>query len=244
MDVRGVVLAGGNGTRLGRLTAVTNKHLLPVAYQPMIYYPLEKLAGAGIVEVMIVSGTEHMGDFLALLGSGKEHKLNLTYRVQDRAGGIAEALGLAAHFCRDSLSVVLLGDNIFYDSLDSLVTEARKQPDCAWIVLKEVSDPSHFGVAEFDNNRLCRIVEKPQVIKSNLAVTGIYVYPPDVYDVIKTLTPSQRGELEITDVNNFYLYAGRLKYIKLAGFWTDAGTVPSLARATQLVNQYGVQIRN
>ena len=237
MSIRGVILAGGKGTRMGELTKVTNKHLLPVGPYPMVYHPLKKLTGAGLSEILLVSGTEHMGDFIELLGSGKDHRCRLTYRVQDEAGGIAQALGLAEHFCTGSRSLVLLGDNIFRDPLIALVEKANSRPDWAWIGLKEVHDPGRYGVAELDGDNVVSIVEKPKEPKSNLAVVGIYIYPPDVFNVIKTLKPSGRGELEITDVNNHYLSQGRMGYSVLEGYWTDAGTLDSLDVANELVRK-------
>ncbi len=235
MSIRGVILAGGKGTRMGELTKVTNKHLLPVGPWPMVYHPLKKLTGAGIQEVLLVSGTDHMGDFVELLGSGKDHGCRLTYRVQDEAGGIAQALGLAEHFCTGSRAVVLLGDNIFRDPLVGLLEKASGRPDWAWIGLKQVPDPGRYGVAELDGNRVTAIVEKPKEPTSDLAVVGVYIYPPDVFTVIKTLKPSGRGELEITDVNNYYLKQGRMGYSTLDGYWTDAGTLDSLDHANELV---------
>lgn len=236
MDLRGVVLAGGKGTRLGELTKVTNKHLLPVGPLPMVYYPIKKLIGCGIPDILLVSGTEHMGDFVALLGSGKDHKCRLTYRVQDEAGGIAQALGLAEGFSRDARSLVILGDNIFQDCLKAFVEESNKHPDCAFVALKQVHDPQRYGVAEMKDGKILSIEEKPAKPKSDYAVAGIYLYPPDVFEVIRTLKPSGRGELEITDVNNYYLKMGRLRYQTFQGFWTDAGTLDSLGVANQLVN--------
>ncbi len=235
MTLRGVILAGGKGTRLGELTKVTNKHLLPVGPYPMVYHPLKKLVGAGIQDILLVSGTEHMGDFVELLGSGREHKCRLTYRVQDEAGGIAQALGLAELYCRDVRSLVILGDNIFLDSLKDLVAEADKRPDHAWVMLKRVPDPQRYGVAELRDGRIVGIEEKPKKPKSDYAVSGIYLYPSDVFGFIKTLKPSARGELEITDVNRHYLQTNRLSYRELPGYWTDAGTLESLATANQLV---------
>jgi glucose-1-phosphate thymidylyltransferase len=234
---RGVILAGGKGTRLGELTKVTNKHLLPVGPFPMVYHPLKKMTGAGIKEVMLVSGTEHMGDFVELLGSGREYNCRLTYRVQDEAGGIAQALGLAELFCTDARCVVILGDNIFYDSLRQLIAEADKHPDRAWVAIKRVPDPGRYGVAELAGGRVLSIEEKPAKPKSDYAVAGIYVYPPDVFEVIKTLKPSGRGELEITDVNRHYLQQSRLGYSILEGYWTDAGTLDSLDVANELVRK-------
>lgn len=234
---RGVILAGGKGTRLGELTKVTNKHLLPVGPYPMVYHPLYKLTGAGMTDVLLVSGTEHMGDFVELFGSGKDYGCRLTYRVQDEAGGIAQALGLAELFCTNSRAVVILGDNIFEDTLVEMMADADRQPDWAWVALKEVHDPGRYGVAALDGARITDIEEKPKNPKSNWAVAGIYVYPPDVFQVIKSLKPSGRGELEITDVNNYYLKQGRLGSTKLTGYWTDAGTPESLLHANQLVNE-------
>ncbi len=236
MTLRGIVLAGGKGTRLGELTKVTNKHLLPVGPLPMVYYPLKKIVGAGVRDVLLVSGTEHMGDFVELLGSGREHRCSLTYRVQDEAGGIAQALGLAELFCRDCRSLVILGDNIFQDPLGPLLAEANAHPDWAWVALKQVPDPGRYGVAEMSGNRIVGIEEKPKKPKSDFAVAGIYLYPADVFDIVKTLRPSGRGELEITDVNRHYLEKGRLGYSTLKGYWTDAGTLESLAVANQLVH--------
>lgn len=237
MSIRGVILAGGKGTRLGELTRVTNKHLLPVGPYPMVYHPLKKLIGAGIQEVLLVSGTEHMGDFVELLGSGKDHGCRLTYRVQDEAGGIAQALSLAEHFCMSSRSCVLLGDNIFQDPLINFVEKANTRPDWAWIGLKQVHDPGRYGVAELKGEQVIGIEEKPKQPKSDLAVVGIYIYPPDVFSVVKTLRPSARGELEITDVNNYYLKQGRMGYSTLEGYWTDAGTLDSLDVANELVRK-------
>jgi glucose-1-phosphate thymidylyltransferase len=237
MTVRGVVLAGGKGTRLGELTKVTNKHLLPVGPVPMVYHPLRKLTGAGIRDILLVSGTDHMGDFVELLGSGRDHGCALTYRVQDEAGGIAQALGLAELFSRDARCAVILGDNIFHDPLGPLLAEAEKKPDWGWVVLKRVHDPKRYGVAELQGNRIVGIEEKPSQPKSDLAVAGIYIYPPDVFEIIKTLKPSARGELEITDVNRHYLEQGRLGYGMLQGYWTDAGTLESLATANMLVRE-------
>jgi glucose-1-phosphate thymidylyltransferase len=237
MDIRGIILAGGKGTRLGELTKVTNKHLLPVGEYPMVYHPLKKIAGAGIKEILLVSGTEHMGDFVELLGSGKDHGCNMTYRVQDEAGGIAQALGLAEHFSRDARMIVILGDNIFLDPLTPIVSESNQHPDFAWVALKRVPDPGRYGVAELQGNRVIGIEEKPAKPKSDCAVAGIYIYPADVFNVIRTLKPSGRGELEITDVNRHYLEQGRLGYTMLQGYWTDAGTFDSLLHANELVRE-------
>jgi glucose-1-phosphate thymidylyltransferase len=232
---RGIVLAGGKGTRLGELTKVTNKHLLPVGPSPMVCHPLRKLIGVGIREILLVSGTEHMGDFVELLGSGRELQCSLTYRVQDEAGGIAQALGLAELFSHGCRSLVILGDNIFGDALATFKREAEARPHDAWIALKEVPDPARYGVAELRDGQIVGIEEKPKQPKSHWAVAGIYAYPPDVFEVIKTLKPSWRNELEITDVNRWYLDQGRLGYTMLQDYWTDAGTLESLALANQLV---------
>jgi glucose-1-phosphate thymidylyltransferase len=237
MTIRGIILAGGKGTRLGDLTRITNKHLLPVGPYPMVYHPLKKLVGGGIREIMLVSGTEHMGDFVELLGSGREHGCSLTYRVQDEAGGIAQALGLAELFCQGARCAVILGDNIFHDPLGPVLREANKLPNHAWVTIKHVCDPWRYGVPELDGDRIVGIEEKPEKAKSHFAVAGIYVYPPDVFDVIRTLKPSRRGELEITDVNRHYLAQGRLGHSTLTGFWTDAGTPDSLALANHLVRE-------
>jgi glucose-1-phosphate thymidylyltransferase len=237
MTLRGVILAGGKGTRLGELTKVTNKHLLPVGPYPMVYHPLKKMVGAGIRDILLVSGTEHMGDFVELLGSGREYQCNLTYRVQDEAGGIAQALGLAELFAHNVRSLVILGDNIFHDSLHEMVAQADKKPNHAWVMLKQVHDPQRYGVAEMKGDAIIGIEEKPKKPKSDYAVAGIYLYPPDVFEVIKTLKPSARGELEITDVNRHYLEQGRLSHRVLPGYWTDAGTLESLAVANRLVQE-------
>ena len=237
MGMRGIVLAGGKGSRLGELTKVTNKHLLPVGSVPMVYHPLRKIVGAGVRDVLLVSGTEHMGDFVELLGSGKDHHCALTYRVQDEAGGIAQALGLAETYCAGNRCLVILGDNIFHAPVTLMLAEADRHPDWAWVGLKQVPDPGRYGVAELDGSRVVRIEEKPKWPKSDYAVIGVYIYPADVFDVIKTLKPSGRGELEITDVNSYYLKAGRLGSSILHGYWTDAGTLDSLAFANQLVRQ-------
>lgn len=235
--LRGIVLAGGKGTRLGELTKVTNKHLLPVGPWPMVYHPLKKLTGAGIKDILLVSGTEHMGDFVELLGSGKDYDCRLTYKVQDEAGGIAQALGLAELFATNSRSVVILGDNIFGAPLNPMLNEANKHPDWAWIALKQVPDPGRYGVAEMKGNQVIGIEEKPKKPKSDFAVAGIYIYPADVFNVIKTLKPSARNELEITDVNRYFLEAGRMGASFLDDYWTDAGTPESLLHANQLVNE-------
>lgn len=233
--MKGVILAGGTGSRLYPLTKVTNKHLLPVAGKPMIYHPIEKLTEAGIEEILIVTGVEHMGDVVNLLGSGKAFRCRFTYKVQDEAGGIAQALGLAEHFAQGSKIVAILGDNIFGDKLSNFTSKFDKQSGGAMIILKEVNDPQRFGVAEIKGDKIVSIVEKPKTPKTNLAVTGIYMYDAEVFFMIKKLKPSDRGELEITDVNNEYLRRGQLTYEKFESFWTDAGTFETLELATLLV---------
>lgn len=233
--MKGIVLAGGTGSRLMPLTKVTNKHLLPVGRKPMIYYPVEKLTRAGIVEILIVTGVEHMGDVVGLLGSGKDFGAKFTYKVQDEAGGIAQALGLAENFSGGSPMAVILGDNMFQDSLSDEVATFAQQGRGARVLLKEVPDPHRFGVAEIEGGKIVRIVEKPKQPKSRYAVTGIYFYDGGVFDIIRTLKPSERGELEITDVNNAYLAAGTLSHGYLRGWWSDAGTFESLAHVQELL---------
>lgn len=232
-DWRGVVLAGGKGTRLGQLTRVVNKHLLPVGPYPMIYYPIRKLVLAQITDILLVSSPEHLGDFVKLLGSGRDLGCKLTYRAQDEPGGIAQALGLAGRFCDGSPCMVMLGDNILQNDVMAGTTPA----DMANIYLKEVTDPRGYGVAEVVDRRVVSIEEKPAKPKSNYAVVGAYQYPPDVFEVIRTMKPSARGELEITDVNRHYLKQGRLMYDVLGGYWTDAGTPETYAEANRLVNE-------
>ena len=230
--MKGIVLAGGTGSRLYPLTKVTNKHLLPVGNKPMIYYPIEKLIGAGIEEILIVTGTEHMGDVVNLLGSGKEFGCRFTYKVQDEAGGIAQALGLAENFTGSDPMTVILGDNIFESDLKDAVQNYSGSG--AQILIKEVEDPERFGVAEMEGDRVIGIEEKPKKAKSNYAVTGIYMFDSNVYDLIKNLKPSGRGELEITDVNNHYISEGNMKFSILKGWWTDAGTPESYVVANNL----------
>jgi glucose-1-phosphate thymidylyltransferase len=235
--MKGIILAGGTGSRLYPLTKVTNKHLLPVGRLPMIYHPIQKLTAAGISEILIVTGVEHMGDIVTLLGSGKAFKCKFTYKVQDEAGGIAQALALAEEFAKGDQVIVILGDNVFEDELTPFVKNFKKQKKGARILLKEVSDPQRFGVADFDEKKIVSIEEKPKKPKSNYAVTGVYFYDTEVFSVIKTLKPSHRGELEISDVNNAYLKKGKMEYDILSGWWTDAGTFESLERATLLVER-------
>ena len=233
--MKGIVLAGGTGSRLFPLTKVTNKHLLPVGREPMIFHPVRKLTEAGIEEILVVTGVEHMGDVVTLLGSGRDFGCRFTYKVQDEAGGIAQALGLGQNFAGSDLVCVILGDNIFQDAIGAHVKAFREQGRGARLLLKQVPDPQRYGVAEIDGSRVVRIVEKPKKPKSDLAVVGIYFYDAQVFDVIRTLKPSSRGELEITDVNNHYRRAGTLHCDRLQGWWTDAGTFESLAAANELV---------
>lgn len=238
--MKGIILAGGLGTRLYPLTKVINKHLLPVYDKPMIYYPIETLITAGIRDILIVTGGNHAGEFLRLIGNGKEFGLqHVNYTYQEGEGGIAEALGLARHFCEDEKMVVILGDNIIEKNIIRAVEEFEQQPRGARILLKEVPDPERFGVAELEGDRVKRIVEKPRKPKSNLAVVGIYFYDSQVFDFIDQLEPSGRGELEITDVNNMYMKRGELRYGILDGWWTDAGTFESLLKASNLVAKTG-----
>lgn len=238
--MKGVVLAGGLGTRLYPLTKVTNKHLLPVYNQPMIYYPIQTLINAGIDDIMIVTGGNSAGDFLRLLGNGKEFGLrHLNYAYQEGEGGIADALSLVQHFADDQPICVVLGDNIIEGNIRSACDAYREQVKGAKILLKKVHDPERFGVPELDGDRVLRIEEKPQEPKSDFAVVGIYFYDPTVFDVIGTLVPSHRGELEITDVNNYYIKRNEMTWNELDGWWTDAGTFESLLRASNLIAETG-----
>lgn len=233
--MKGVILAGGLGTRLDPLTRVTNKHLLPIYNKPMIYYPIETLVEAGITDLMIVTGGNSAGDFLTLLGNGSEFGLkHINYTYQQGHGGIAEALSLAEHFVDGDRVTVILGDNLLESSIRPFVERFRTQERGARIVLREVPDPERFGVPAFENGRIAAIEEKPSRPASPYAVIGVYFYDSRVFDIIRTLTPSARGELEISDVNNAYLDEGTLEYDILEGWWTDAGTFPSLLRANVL----------
>ena len=232
--LRGVVLAGGTGSRLFPLTKVTNKHLLPVGKYPMIFHPVRKLVEAGIKEILIVTGTEHMGDVVRLLGSGREFGCEFTYRVQDEAGGIAQALGLAHRFGAGGRLAVILGDNVFNASITPFVDAYRKQDKGAKVLVRKVHDPGRFGVAVTEGGKVTKIIEKPKDPPSDLAVIGAYFFDEDVFNVINTLKPSGRGELEITDVNNHYIDAGQMTFDELPGWWTDAGTFPSLSLANEL----------
>ncbi|PIV20199.1 MAG: spore coat protein [Deltaproteobacteria bacterium CG03_land_8_20_14_0_80_45_14] len=238
--MKGVILAGGLGTRLYPLTKVTNKHLLPVYDKPMIYYPIQTLINAGIDDILIVTGGNNAGDFLKLLGNGKEFGLkHINYTYQEGEGGIAEALRLAEFFSSGEKICVVLGDNVIEKNIRKAVENFRRQKEGAKILLKEVPDPQRFGVPELKGDRIARIEEKPKKPKSQYAVIGIYLFDQEVFNIIKTLKPSDRGELEITDVNNQYIKKGLMTWDILEGWWTDAGTFESLLHANQLVAQTG-----
>ena len=231
--MKGIILAGGTGSRLYPLTKVTNKHLLPVGFKPMIYYPIQKLTEAGIDEILIVTGTEHMGDVVNLLGSGSEFNCRFTYKVQDEAGGIAQALGLAENFAGNEPMTVILGDNIFEAGIGKAV---KNYPGSgAQILIKKVPDPGRFGVPVLDGEMITSIEEKPDHPRSEYAVTGIYMYDSTVFEAIRNLKPSNRGELEITEVNNHYIRRGEMVWSELDGWWTDAGTHDSYRVANDLI---------
>ena len=236
--MKGIVLAGGTGSRLFPLTKITNKHLLPIYDRPMIYYPIQTLVDAGIRDILIVTGGRNSGDFLRLLANGKQFGLeHINYTYQEGEGGIADALALAKHFADGQKTCVILGDNIIEGNIRKAVEQFTAQAEGAHILLKEVPDAERFGVAEVAGGRIAGIEEKPQHPKSNYAVTGIYMYDPTVFEKIRTLVPSNRGELEITDVNNAYISEGNMTFSFLEGWWTDAGTFDSLLRAANLVAQ-------
>lgn len=240
--MKGVILAGGLGSRLRPLTHVTNKHLLPVYDQPMIFYPLQKLVSAGIRDILIVTGGSNAGDFLRLIGNGSAFGLqHVNYTYQKGEGGIAEALDLAKHFADGQRVAVILGDNIFQDDITPYVKAYQRQPEGAKILLKKVPDPERFGVAVLKKGRVLGIEEKPKKPKSSYVVTGIYFYDSDVFQIIKTLKPSGRGELEITDVNNAYIRKNRMTYSILRGWWSDCGTFDSLLHASQLISRDGLR---
>ncbi len=244
-SVKGIILAGGLGKRLSPLTKITNKHLLPIYDKPMIYYPIQLLVDAGIKDILIVTGGHHAGEFLRLLGNGHGFGLkHLNYTYQEGEGGIAQALGLARHFAGESRIVVVLGDNLMEYGIREYVDHFRAQKSGGRVLLKEVEDPERFGVAALKGKRIVSIEEKPKKPKSDHAVTGVYMYDANVFDIIKTLRPSHRGELEITDVNNAYIRRGDLQFDIVKGWWADCGTFNSLLRANQLVakqNHYGRQ---
>lgn len=238
--MKGVVLAGGLGSRLHPLTKITNKHLLPIYNQPMIYYPIQTLINAGIDDIMIVTGGNYAGHFLQLLGNGKDFGLkHLNYTYQQGEGGIADALSLVEHFADNSPICVVLGDNIIEGNVAQAAQDFSKQGRGAKILLKEVHDPQRFGVPELDGDKVLQIEEKPKNPKSNYAVIGIYFFDNTVFNIIKTLKPSERGELEITDVNNHYINRGEMSWSEIEGWWTDAGTFESLRHASNLVAETG-----
>ena len=238
--MKGLVLAGGLGTRLRPLTSVTNKHLLPVYDRPMIYYPIQTLVNAGIDDIMVVTGGNSAGDFLKLLGNGKAFGLkHLNYTYQEGEGGIADALSLAEHFAHGEPICVVLGDNVIQGNILKAADDFREQGGGAKILLKKVPDPQRFGVPELDGNKVLRIEEKPKDPKSEFAVIGVYMYDAEVFDIVRTLKPSDRGELEITDVNNAYIEQGTMTWEQLDGWWTDAGTFESLLLAGNLVAKTG-----
>lgn len=238
--MKGVILAGGLGTRLLPLTKVTNKHLLPIYDKPMIYYPIRILINAGIEDILIVTGGNDAGDFLRLIGNGREFGLkHINYTYQEGHGGIADALGLAEFFAEKESICVVLGDNIIEKNIRDAVEAFKRQKRGAKIMLKEVPDPQRFGVPLLEGDRVVRIEEKPKLPKSKYAIIGIYLYDNTVFDIVKTLKPSERGELEITDVNNAYIERGEMTWDTLDGWWTDAGTFESLLKAGQLVAKTG-----
>lgn len=232
--MKGVILAGGNGRRLAPITNVTNKHLLPIYNKPMIYYPLATLVNAGLTEILVVCGREHAGNFVNLLGTGKEYGVRFSYAVQEAAGGIAQALTLASDFARGDSLMVILGDNLFEDNFKKTARAFARRKKGAKVFLKAVHDPERFGVAYLEKGKVVRIEEKPKNPTSNLITTGLYMYDGQVFDFLKTLSPSKRGELEITDLNNIYVQKGLMSYEILKGDWTDAGTFDSLLRAANL----------
>ena len=239
--MKGIILAGGLGTRLHPLTKITNKHLLPVYNRPMIYYPLQTLINAGIRDILIVTGGNNAGDFLRLLGNGKDFGLkHLNYTYQEKEGGIAQALSLAEHFAEGEKVLVMLGDNIIEGNIKDAVDDFKAQKSGAKILLKRVENPKEYGIAHIKKGRILKIEEKPKSPKSNFAVTGIYMYDNEVFDIVQTLKPSARGELEITDVNNAYLKKGTLTYSFLKGYWLDAGeSIDALLKANNIVAQKG-----
>lgn len=239
--MKGIILAGGTGSRLFPLTKVTNKHLLPVGKYPMIDHVIAKMKEAEIDDIMVISGKEHMGAVVNLLGSGYEYGVRFTYRIQDQPGGIAQALGLCEQFVGDDRCLVILGDNIFWDNIKTFVENFKMQQRGAKILIQKVHDPERYGVAEISGNKIISIEEKPKNPKSQYCVTGIYMYDNRVFNVIKTLKPSSRGELEITDVNNWYIEDGSLTFDVLENWWTDAGTFDSLSKANSLAKDIDLE---
>ena len=241
--MKGVILAGGLGTRLSPLTDATNKHLLPVGREPMIYHPIRQLVSAGITDILVVTSTDHMGDVVRCLGSGQRLGVGFTYRVQETPGGIAHALALAENFVGNDRVVVVLGDNVFEVSIKPYVDRFRDQASGARVLLKEVGDPERYGVAALDEKQVVDIEEKPENPKSRFAVVGLYMYDRQVWDIIRGIRPSARGELEITAVNNAYVERRQLEYDVCVGKWTDAGTFPSLAEAHAILSANENRVR-
>jgi len=233
--VKGIILAGGKGTRLNPLTEITNKHLLPIGKEPMIWHPVKQLVGSGINEILIITSTHHMGDVVNSLGSGLRFGCEFTYRVQEEAGGIAHALALAEQFAQGHRIVVMLGDNIFEYSINPHIQDFKQQASGARVLLKEVGEPERFGIAALDEKQIISIEEKPSQPKSSYAVVGCYMYDSQVFDLIRGIQPSQRGELEITAVNNLYIKKGQLQHSIVQGRWTDAGTFESLQEANSIL---------
>jgi glucose-1-phosphate thymidylyltransferase len=233
--MKGIILAGGTGSRLYPLSKVTSKHLLPVGKVPMICYPILKMKQAGINEICVIIGKENAGAIINFLGSGYEMGVNFTYKIQDKAGGIAQALGLAEGFVGNDRCIVILGDNIFEDNITGFLDNFIKQDEGARVLVKQVEDPKRYGVAEFEKDKIIGIEEKPAAPKTNYCVTGIYMYDSSVFEIIRKIKPSNRDDLEITDVNNEYIKKGTLNFDKLKGWWIDAGTFKSLESANSLV---------
>lgn len=240
--MKGIILAGGTGTRLYPLTRVTNKHLLPIGKEPMIYHSLKQLISADITSILVVTSKEHMGDVVNLLGSGNEFGCDLTYKVQEKAGGIAHALALAENFANGESIAVILGDNIFEYSIKPYKDNFLKQKDGARVLLKDVGDPERYGIAALDEYSVLSIEEKPNNPKTNFAVVGMYFYDAKIFDIIKKLEPSERGELEITSVNNIYIKLNELKFDVIKGKWTDAGTFESIIEANEILNNNNNEI--
>ena len=235
--MKGIILSGGTGTRLYPLTKVINKHLLPVGKKPLIYYAIEQLVNADVTEILIVTGIDHMGDMVNALGSGKEFGCEFTYKVQDEAGGIAQAVGLGEKFSEGDKFVAILGDNLFGEDISIYIDEYKKQKTGARVLLKEVDNPRRFGVAEIVDNKIKEIKEKPKNPKSKYVVTGVYMYDRKAFEIIRGLKPSARGELEITDANNKYIEQEDMTYHILKGWWIDAGTFESLKKANELIER-------
>jgi len=236
--IKGVVLAGGSGTRLRPITKIMSKHLLPVGTEPLIYYPIKTLRNAGIKDILMVCGAEHTDQYLKILGSGRELGVRLSYTIQQKPVGIAQGLGLARSFAEGNKVALILGDNLFGDNFRDAITAFKKKKQGAMVVIKEVKDPHRFGVVKFNGSNIQQVIEKPKRPPTNWAVTGLYLYDNRVFDVIKNLKPSARGEYEITDVNNHYINEGTMDFVKAKKFWLDAGTFESLHQANLLVRKH------